>query len=604
MKLKRNIQLLFAVMILASATVFTFLYLHHEETSTKNQAVLSSERLKDIYYDNVKELEHFYQYRANENLRSTGVASLMLEKNSEALYNLELPHFITLKEENPSLKIMQFHAPDGTSILRMHQKEKYGDNIAIRRPMVADTHVTQKVHFGLEGGIAGIAYRIIVPYVQNGVYYGALEFGVDTRYILQRLEEVYGCKTVLMIHQSRMGAATLSQDYGHIGEYYFIDENQGIESLLKMYSQENKSLEPATLKFENKSYRIFPITLNDHDGAPIMSILCVKEIFYDTEAITATIIWIVVAALILMLIAYLFFEYAFGNLISKLEFQENYIHTILNSQKNIVIVTNGSVILYANQTFLDFFGYETLEHFRKEHDDISEFFDDTSSNIYIKKVIDEKKWIDYLVENPMDEHKVKIHFDYKDFIFDVHAQIMLYNNDKRYVVVFTDVTQLNDLATLDRLTKIPNRFEFDKLLQHSMNLSKRNGKPLSLMLLDLDHFKKINDQLGHLVGDEVLIATSTLLQQNIRKTDVIARWGGEEFVLLFPETDLSAAVKLAESLRTKIETHSFDKVKKVTCSIGVVQFDMYETEDMLLKRADDNLYRAKEEGRNRVVFRI
>jgi len=604
MKLKRHIQILFAVVILISAIVFTVLYVHHEQTTTEHEAEVSSEKLKDAYYHIIEELEHFYQYRAYENLRSSGTAELMIAKNTEALYRLKLPHFITLKEENPSLKIMQFHAADGISILRMHQKEKFGDNIAKLRPMVSETHKTQKVHYGLEGGIAGIAYRVIVPYVQNGLYYGALEFGIDTDYILQRLEQKYGCKTILMIHKNRLGAATLSKELGHIEDYYFIGDNYEYSALMNLYAGQSKTLHPMTLELDGKSYRIYPISLTDNENRPIMSILCVKEILYNQQSLLETVIWIGLVTVILMVLAYLFFEYAFGNLISKLEFQENYIHTILNSQKNIVLVTNGSVILYANQTFLDFFGYDTLNEFRQHHKDISEFFDEESSNIYIQKMMDGKKWMDYLVENFLDEHKVRIHHNNRDHIFDIHARIMLHENDKRYVVVLTDVTQLNDLATLDRLTKIPNRFEFDKLLQHTMNLSKRNGKPMSLLLLDLDHFKKINDQLGHLIGDEVLIAASTLIRQNIRKSDIVARWGGEEFVLLFPETDLSTAVKIAEALRTKIEMHSFEKVKKVTCSIGVVQFDRFETEDMLLKRADDNLYRAKEEGRNRVVFRI
>lgn len=603
MKLKRHIQILFALMILASSAVFTFLYIYHEQKSADRQSDLSVDALTDSYYHIIEELEYFYQFRAYENLRSEGIADAMIAKNTEALYRIELPRFMTLKEENPSLKIMQFHAADGTSIVRMHQKEKFGDDIASRRPMVRLTHESRKVHSGLEGGIAGIAYRVIVPYIHNGVYAGALEFGVDSRYILQRLQEKNDCTTVMMIHKSRTGAASLSKDFGTIGDYSFIEENQNIAPLLKQYSHHHFALSPATIDWGEKSYRIYPIILTDNDGSPLMSILCIKEIVMDFEALFEALIWIAISTIILMIAAYFFFEYAFGHLISKLEFQENYIHTILNSQKNIVLVSNGSVVLYANQTFLDFFGFATLADFRKDHKDISEFFDEQSSNGYLKKTVDEKTWIEYLVDNPLNEHKAKIRVGRDSYIFDVHAQIMLHENERRYVIVFTDVTYLNELATLDRLTKIPNRFEFDKLLQYSMNLSKRNGKAMSLMLLDLDHFKKINDQLGHLVGDEILVSVSMLLQNSIRKTDMIARWGGEEFVLLFPETDLPAAVKIAETLRTKIETYPFDKVKKVTCSIGVVQFDMFESEDELLKRADDNLYRAKELGRNRVVFR-
>lgn len=604
MKLKRHIQILFAMMILASAAVFTFLYLHQQQKNAERQADYIREKLKTAYYSSTAKLERFYQHRAYESLRSPEISELVQRKDTEALYRKELSRFITLKEENPDLKIMQFHAPDGTSILRMHQKEKFGDEIAKRRPMVNKVHQTHKLESGLEGGISGIAYRVITPYVSNGVYIGALEFGVDAHYILQQIRQNYGCRTVLMIHKSRLGAASFFKDFGHIGNYYFIEENRELAPLLKAYQKVSDNLKPAKVELKDKTFQIYPLSLSDHENAPIMTILCIKEIIYDRNERLESLIGIGIATVILMLVAYLFFEYAFGHLIAKLEFQENYIHTILNSQKNIVVVTTGSTILYANQTFLDFFGYETLSDFRKEHDDISEFFDASPNNACLRKTFNGKSWIQYLVENPLDEHKVQICKGENTYIFDLHAQVMLEDSDKRYVVVLTDVTNLNELATMDRLTKIPNRFEFDKLLQLTMNLSKRNGQPMSLMLLDLDHFKKINDQLGHLVGDEILVAISALIQENIRKTDIIARWGGEEFVLVFPATDLPAAVKLAEALRSKVETHAFEKVKKVTCSIGVVQFDMFESEDELLKRADDNLYRAKELGRNRVVFRI
>jgi len=111
----------------------------------------------------------------------------------------------------------------------------------------------------------------------------------------------------------------------------------------------------------------------------------------------------------------------------------------------------------------------------------------------------------------------------------------------------------------------------------------------------------VNDTHGHLVGDEVLKKLAHILTKGIRKSDVVARWGGEEFVVLLPDSELSSAVKLAESLRVKIAESDFEPITQVTCSIGVVQWNEGESSDYFLKRVDDKLYRAKESGRNCVV---
>jgi len=121
------------------------------------------------------------------------------------------------------------------------------------------------------------------------------------------------------------------------------------------------------------------------------------------------------------------------------------------------------------------------------------------------------------------------------------------------------------------------------------------------LLVDIDFFKHVNDNHGHLVGDEVLKTFSSLINQHIRQSDVVCRWGGEEFMILLPDTDLSSAMKMAESLRQRVEVHLFETVGQITCSIGVAEFDPEKKIDDLLIRVDDNLYRAKESGRNKVV---
>ena len=158
-------------------------------------------------------------------------------------------------------------------------------------------------------------------------------------------------------------------------------------------------------------------------------------------------------------------------------------------------------------------------------------------------------------------------------------------------------------ALVDPLTGLPNRAAWSERLEHEVGQWQQHGNTLLLAMLDLDHFKHINDNYGHLAGDKVLKIIATVLRKRLRGTDFIARFGGEEFVLLMPATALVVGIKLLESLRAAIEAcpfHFKGEPVTLTASIGVSAFKSGEHSDLVLKRADQALYRAKNAGRNRV----
>lgn len=160
--------------------------------------------------------------------------------------------------------------------------------------------------------------------------------------------------------------------------------------------------------------------------------------------------------------------------------------------------------------------------------------------------------------------------------------------------------QLEFLATTDPLTGISNRRRFDGVLHVEIARSRRYGVPLSLVMFDIDHFKRINDSLGHPVGDSVLVQLTELVAANIRETDLFARLGGEEFAVLVPNCDAECGRLFAEKLRKLAEAHAFDDIGRLTCSFGVAEHRKDEDENQLIKRADEALYYAKGGGRNRV----
>jgi len=155
-------------------------------------------------------------------------------------------------------------------------------------------------------------------------------------------------------------------------------------------------------------------------------------------------------------------------------------------------------------------------------------------------------------------------------------------------------------ATTDPLTGLSNRLLLNHQLDQEIARAARYGSPVSFIIYDIDNFKRINDNYGHPVGDKVLIEISRLASATIRKSDFLARWGGEEFAIIVPQADVNEAATLADALRAAIEPRAFHEVETITCSFGVAEYEPGDTAESLVARADKALYRAKVNGRNRV----
>ncbi|HPD38404.1 MAG TPA: histidine kinase N-terminal 7TM domain-containing protein [Mesotoga infera] len=185
-----------------------------------------------------------------------------------------------------------------------------------------------------------------------------------------------------------------------------------------------------------------------------------------------------------------------------------------------------------------------------------------------------------------------------------------------HIVLLTDITDhkrteealrksqemYRTLATTDMLTGVLNRYSLDQLLERETERSSRYGEPLSVIMFDLDDLKKINDTHGHIVGDNALKAISFQILSKIRKSDSLGRWGGDEFLIVAPSTDLAGALEMAEKLRAEIDSVEFEAIGKLSISMGVSSLEMGEKDyDGLLRRADRALYESKKRGKNRVM---
>lgn len=173
-------------------------------------------------------------------------------------------------------------------------------------------------------------------------------------------------------------------------------------------------------------------------------------------------------------------------------------------------------------------------------------------------------------------------------------------NDQLEDTVSLRTEELEKLATTDSLTNTYNRRKFNQQLNHEMERSRRHHHPLSLVIIDIDFFKSVNDQYGHAAGDDVLISMSKVMKTLMRKTDFICRIGGEEFGIILCDTDEGNAYDVAEKVRICIENTEFSISSQVTISAGIAEYNSDEVMNEFFKRADSALYEAKNTGRNRV----
>lgn len=163
---------------------------------------------------------------------------------------------------------------------------------------------------------------------------------------------------------------------------------------------------------------------------------------------------------------------------------------------------------------------------------------------------------------------------------------------------FLKQKELQGLAMKDKLTGLYNRLKLDEVLVNELEKSKQYNHNLGVIILDIDFFKEVNDNYGHQIGDEVLIAISTELDKTLRFSDSIFRWGGEEFIILCLEVDKNSIERIAQNVRQKVESIKHTKIKKLTISLGTTISNKTDTMDSIIKRADEALYLAKNSGRN------
>ena len=286
----------------------------------------------------------------------------------------------------------------------------------------------------------------------------------------------------------------------------------------------------------------------------------------------------------------------------------NQLNKILKSDKNIIdknimmmkTSTNGKII-DVSTLFCDFFEYERDDIIGKKASILkSGKLPDLVYKELWNTITNNKSWTGE-VENITSAGESRW----------VQSRITPILNDDGVLVefnaVYQDITNkklLEVLYVTDHLTQIYNRTYFDGLMTSIALHQRKADTDFIILIADIDYFKSINDTYGHQVGDEALKDVAKVLKNSLRENDVVARWGGEEFVIMLKNTDLDEAQMIAEKLRANIEQTKIQDTINITISIGLTKYNLGEDTNLTFKRADNALYKAKESGRNMVVVEL
>ena len=501
---------------------------------------------------------------------------------------------------------------DGRSLLRFHKPDAYDDKIINQRYSLQKLYKTFIFQKGFEIGVYQDSYRFQYPLFYDGDFVGSYEYSVDSQSLINEMQNFYGSAHQCLFRadnlQSLIQNKRIKKFYDKVligSDIFYIKKEHYAKTIdkerfdfLQHLDQFKKALhkDKSTVvdyTFNGKSYAVVVYPIHDIQGKLFAYILVhldssLLEHFKDTFIIEM--LFVTLFGLMLGLFIYKEFQ------------NRRYFKELIDLQHDLIVVNDGRGIIDTNRAFLDFFCYDTLEEYKNEHDCICDMFIEVDGYLN-KETNNGLDWITHVKEHPNTEHKVKmLNCKKEEKIFSVEIEEI--TDSHKFFILFRDITkdlylkqELEERANFDTLTQIYNRNRFEFFLQKELQKAQRYNNVFSLIMFDIDHFKRINDTYGHDAGDRVLKELTQLIKEDTRDVDIFARWGGEEFMII-TQTNIYQAEMFAEKLRLKIEKNTFSDKLIVTCSFGITQYRKNDTMQTLIKRCDNMLYSAKESGRN------
>jgi two-component system cell cycle response regulator len=535
----------------------------------------------------------------------------------EEFHALLAPKYKIFKEEG----VLQYHfvLPTNESFYRAHKVSKFGDDLTGVRTDFEYTNRTKKPIQGFTQGRTSHAFRNIFPlFDKNTNYIGAIEISFSSDSLQWYLNHISGIHSHFLVDKKIFDTKAWKRDdlvlnYTQSTEHKNYLLNLGDIHTKEICIDENsKKLAPIREEIDSKILleKGFSTYVKHHNHVDAMAFLPIHNI--DDQVVA----WIVsyeespiinttlsntskvriIIFLLSLLIIYLIVKQIYVK--QELEKQHSLLRDILNTTDNPMVLTDFKDIKMSNEAFRKLLDIQNRNFLN--------IFASTDGYLHSGLLKENETFLSLILRTEPKDRIVSIldkHFELKIF----KISIIKTKENSDYLVTLSDITKMKEQqvitekkAYIDGLTEVYNRNKFDEIFEEELKSVKRYKVPLSMAMLDIDKFKDFNDKYGHLIGDEVLIMMAQAVNKNVRDTDVFARWGGEEFVILFKNTSVNVAKEVAQKLKDKIEENQHQIAGKITASFGVTEYKDGDTLESIFKRCDDALYKAKEKGRNRV----
>ncbi len=596
--------LIVSVIYVVNSNILRFELKEHEYNSTKNSYKFENKYLSKIIdegkrnIDNILEEKIFINFIEDSKYKDS-VETLFYNYASSKDEILQL-RFIDL-DGNELIRVQKYYTNQKPEILKIEQlqNKKNSKYMADALKMTVNDFFISELNLNSEFGKIQIPYyptiRIIKSvFSNNGEKRGLLVLNLNLKSFIQSLEEFGHLKVYLidkdgnyLFHpeSSKRWSKDLKTNFNFKNEF----RNFDFEAISKNDEYNKDFL---------YSYSLETVANNNQDLKLIFFLdeKYLTEILGNSNTLLISIIIPFVLILGLILAVYP------SRIRSKLEdsllkIKEN--TKITNRYIPISITNEKGIIIYVNDAFCDLTGYEKDEligftHSKLKSDNIQK---ETYNSLW-KTIKDGKVWEGELENKKKNGQTYWINMK-------ITPKKNLKNDSYEYVSFsynISDKKLIEKLAKTDSLTNLANRNRINEELEKAMYNVSRYNEEVSIMILDIDFFKAVNDKFGHNVGDNLLVEFSNILKDSTRKSDLVGRWGGEEFIIIAPNTNIEAMKTLALKIKDNVENLKFKYVNRKTCCIGFTQIQKEDKKiEQVIERADNYLYIAKENGRNKAI---
>jgi len=547
-------------------------------------------------------------------------------KLREELSLLLAPMYRVVKKRG----VLQYHfiLVNNESFYRAHKPDKFGDDLTDVRADFRYTNEFKKPIRGFTQGRTAHGFRNTFPlFDKNDRHIGAMEVSFSSDSFQWYLNNVSGIHSHFIVDKNIFDASAWQRDdlvlkYEKSAEApnYMITLNS-IHTKEFCIEANRVKLQPIREEIDRKMKKgeAFGSYVKHENHIDVISFLPIRNLQKKTVA------WIVSYELspiikmalyngvkirvITLFLSFLIIYFLVKQILAKqkIEEQHRFLDDILNTTDDVMIITDFKDIKFSNDKFKNILRVKDSEFFNKEtNHDMLTIFVKTEFSLHRGLIEEEESFAGLIGRTAPKDRVVSIlNENFEMMLFKI--SISKSKNSEDYLVTLSDITTMKEhqietekRVYLDALTQVYNRNKFDEIFEEEFVRVKRYNAPFAMAILDIDKFKDFNDSYGHMIGDEVLVILAQTVNSALRDTDTFARWGGEEFIILFKNTSIERAEIVSQKLKDKIEVNEHPVAGKITASFGLSKYVDGDTKESIFKRCDEALYLAKANGRNRI----